>query len=370
MKKLKIVLLSLAIAVISIGFSIAASDTWDWSWSTGQFTTEPIYPFQDLGGGSEGFDGTTFNIGVTVGGAAGSFDAFSKNAAGTLINPIIITTAHDGFYSGETIGSTVGCTIRFNMILDPEYSTDTIYNTGFDYVGATGDIAIHFTASSTWIGPGAAYGDPSEEKEGLTFSVNTDTYHTWRFVILPGTINQFGMAQAVVYKDENPTPFIPLTNVVTSQYSTTNIPYWNWGNIATYGYAANPCPACDGAHVWFTDMRIEAGAFGPGHTSVSGISISPSGPVTLRVGGNQQFTASGSSTFTWSLSTSIIGSINTTAGTQVTFTASSIGTVILSATNGTSTTQVSIIVTTTSAPLYQEPDYSLQGWHEMPLRKE
>lgn len=86
--------------------------------------------------------------------------------------------------------------------------------------------------------------------------------------------------------------------------------------------------------------------------------ITPSGSVVLNPGGMHPFTASGGSgTYTWSLSTNIFGSINTTAGNQVTFTASSVGSVNLILNDGTNQTSVTINIVGTSAPL--APDISM-----------
>jgi PKD repeat protein len=274
MKKIGMkIVLSFVCLLVLTGIGFAQSDTWDWLWTTGNFTTLTDAPFLEANGGSQVLNSPwlAYTIGTGLSGSQGSGNLFTFDPTGATLQPIIVTTAHDGFYSGETISANNGITIRFSMQLDPTVSTDSIYNTAFGYVGDAGDISVNFTASSVWFGPDYPNGTPTYEKEGLTFSMNTDTVHIWRFVI-PQQGSTLGTQKAYLYKDESSTPIISLTIVTTSKnQQETTIPKISFGNLAIYGYAANACPACDGAHVSFTDLRIEAGAFSPTHTLLGGL---------------------------------------------------------------------------------------------------
>jgi len=94
------------------------------------------------------------------------------------------------------------------------------------------------------------------------------------------------------------------------------------------------------------------------------LAIAPTGTTILHGGDSQQFTASGGTTanYTWSLSTGAFGSINTTEGTQVTFTAATVvGTVTLTVTNGAEQVSATINITATDAPLVKEVE---EVWYQ------
>lgn len=90
------------------------------------------------------------------------------------------------------------------------------------------------------------------------------------------------------------------------------------------------------------------------------LDLSPSGPINLGMGQMRTFTATGgNNNFAWSLSTSGIGSINTTAGPTVIFTALGAGTVTLKVSDPGPPLQektVTITVSPTSAPLFIDAD--------------
>jgi hypothetical protein len=272
---MKKILFSFVCLILLVGSSFAASDTWDWSWTTGQFVSEPIYPFSDVNGGNENFDGTTFNVGVgTTAYQYGSYRITSKNAPETSLQAITTQVAHDGLYAGETITSSLGITIQFNMLIDGApaadssgpYSTSYEENFGYGYFGGAGDISIEFTADSVWCGPGVVDGSPSAEVDNLTYSLTTDTYHTWRFCVSPTAYASYPVAN--VYKDG--TLVISNATCFSQFVEDSPIPELTWGDLAVYGYADNPCPQCSGVHMWFTDMRIEAGAWDPNHNALFG----------------------------------------------------------------------------------------------------
>jgi len=73
-----------------------------------------------------------------------------------------------------------------------------------------------------------------------------------------------------------------------------------------------------------------------------GLSISPSGPINVTAGSTRNFTASGGSgTYTWSLS-STNGTLNTTSGSSVTYSAATSGAQTLTVSDGSDTDSVSI----------------------------
>jgi hypothetical protein len=87
--------------------------------------------------------------------------------------------------------------------------------------------------------------------------------------------------------------------------------------------------------------------------------LTPMGPFTVTVGQTKDFTISGGvAPYTWSLSTTGVGSLDTTAGTAVTFTGTGAGTVDVTVTDSyTPVPQqrtVSMTVMPTGAPLYIE----------------
>jgi hypothetical protein len=97
-------------------------------------------------------------------------------------------------------------------------------------------------------------------------------------------------------------------------------------------------------------------AGGARYTGTLPLSLSPLGPITMTPGATKDFTASGgTNNFSWSLSNSTVGSINTTAGAAVTFSALSVGSVDLTVSDpGLPLQQLTatINVIATSAPLF------------------
>ncbi|MDI6784941.1 MAG: hypothetical protein QME64_12725 [bacterium] len=105
----------------------------------------------------------------------------------------------------------------------------------------------------------------------------------------------------------------------------------------------------------------QPGHFGTAQVIIQGVaalSVSPVGPIQLSPGATKEFTASGGTgNYTWSLSPDNVGSINTTAGTTVTFSAISAGSVDLIVDEPGPPAQqktVAITVIPTSAPLFEE----------------
>ena len=78
-------------------------------------------------------------------------------------------------------------------------------------------------------------------------------------------------------------------------------------------------------------------------TNTTAFAVSPSGPVSLATGASQTFTASGGSgSFTWSVSSSALGTLSATSGASVRYTAINDGTQTVSATDGTDTINVTV----------------------------
>ncbi|MCX7919252.1 MAG: hypothetical protein N3A72_06530 [bacterium] len=163
---------------------------------------------------------------------------------------------------------------------------------------------------------------------------------------------------------------VPLPLPVGNLSSVTTIVKWN----GPYGTAAPRGPDCDAAgNIYLACninevLRIYSPPDGPnsfttvaGYTIDNGVvfAVTPVSPITISVGQNKQFTASGGKPpYTWSLSTTGVGSLDTTEGAVVTFTAIAGGSVDLTvADSRTPTPQqiiISITVLPTGAPLFNE----------------
>ena len=84
----------------------------------------------------------------------------------------------------------------------------------------------------------------------------------------------------------------------------------------------------------------------------SNLTISPSGTVNLTVNGTRTFTANGGSgTYTWAVSSTSLGSLSTTTGASVTYTARSTGTQTLTLSDGRNSPVTASVVQTTSTSL-------------------
>lgn len=78
-------------------------------------------------------------------------------------------------------------------------------------------------------------------------------------------------------------------------------------------------------------------------TLATGLTVDPSGTVTVANGGSQVFTASGGSgSFSWSISQGDLGTLSATTGASVTYSATAIGSQTITATDGSSSTSVTI----------------------------
>ncbi len=73
------------------------------------------------------------------------------------------------------------------------------------------------------------------------------------------------------------------------------------------------------------------------------LAISPSGTITMTVGGNRNFTASGGSgTYTWSVANGGLGALSGTSGASVTYNAAAAGTQTVSVSDGSATRSTTV----------------------------
>ncbi|MCX7919250.1 MAG: hypothetical protein N3A72_06520 [bacterium] len=136
-----------------------------------------------------------------------------------------------------------------------------------------------------------------------------------------------------------------LTNVINldPQFASLDSTNPNFLNVTNFAY----CTAGSGG------VPLAGGAR---YTGALPLQLTPVGPIIINPGKTKDFSASGgTNNFSWSLSNSTVGSINTTAGSTVTFTAVNVGSVDLTVSDPGPPVQqktVTINVIATSAPLF------------------
>jgi hypothetical protein len=94
----------------------------------------------------------------------------------------------------------------------------------------------------------------------------------------------------------------------------------------------------------------------------TGVAISPSGTISLSVGGQQTINATGGSgTYSWSLGNGTIGTLNTTSGASVSYTATQTGTQTVTVNSGDSSASLTINQGSTSNSLTVSPSSTTLG---------